>query len=177
MNEPMKEKLSALIDDELSFEGLDPLRKDPQFAQSWQRYHLIRDAIKDELSTPEAFNLADRVSLALQNEPTVFAPTALVTKPKALWKKTVAGMAIAATVAAISVIGMQQFLQPGQSEASLAAAAPVSSESVASLTTQDDAAEQQRLKEYLIEHSQQSIHQGNNRVVPYVQAASFQEKK
>lgn len=175
MNEPMKEKISALVDDELSLDGLNSLRQEQDFASTWQRYHLIRDAIKDELSDPSAFNLADKVRAALENEPTIFAPSALAAK-KRVWPKAVAGLAIAATVAAVSVLGMQQFLRPQAAPESLATVTPVV-ETAPALAAQEDPAEQQRLKEYLIEHSQQSIHQGNNRVVPYVQAASFQDKK
>lgn len=175
MNDSNKEQLSALIDDEVPLADMDSVRREPEFIKTWQSYHLIRDAIKDELSTPSAFNLADRVSLALADEPVVFAPNALAAPVRRRWLKPLAGLAIAASVAAISVVGMQ-WLKP-TAEPVLAANVPAPVEVNTGLASQDDPAEQQRLKEYLIEHSQQSIHQGNNRVVPYVQAASFQEKK
>ena len=108
MSDEAKERLSALMDDELvDFEqDINHLQGDDSLKQRWMRYHLIRDVVSGHLPDTVApdFDLAARVSAALEHEPTILAPRRF--QPRQLMKQA-AGLAIAATVSAIAIISIQ----------------------------------------------------------------------
>jgi len=72
MSDLLREQLSALIDGELPGEECELLVKrithSTELARSWHAYHLIGDALRDELSTGAAEQLAPRVWDALDEE-------------------------------------------------------------------------------------------------------------
>ena len=108
MSDKADERLSALMDSELdNFEqDIELLESSEHLKQRWMRYHLIRDVVSGHLPdahTPD-FELAARVSAALEHEPTVLAPRRF--QPRQLMKQA-AGLAIAATVSAIAIITIQ----------------------------------------------------------------------
>ncbi len=107
MNEAKKEQLSAFMDGEIDgrHENLvDQLLKDPEMLDTWSRYHLISDCLKQCL--PERIDnaLAENISKSLRKEPTVIAPGRFAHT----LIKPVAGFAIAASVAALAILGIQQ---------------------------------------------------------------------
>ena len=111
MNETKKEQLSAFMDDEIG--GLhtnlvDDLLKDPELLDTWSRYHLISDSLKQGLPERIDRNLAKKVSGSLRNEPVIVAPHRSTHR----FIKPVAGFAIAASVAALAILGIQH-QQPG----------------------------------------------------------------
>lgn len=114
-----KERLSSFIDGEqLSVEEiLAELDQTPELAQTFERYHTIGDAMRDEVSTAFELNFADKVAAAIDAEPTIIAPVQSATtskqkKPKAAEVIPLFGKlgqyGIAASVAAAMVIGVQQ---------------------------------------------------------------------
>ncbi len=108
MSEKSEQRLSALMDDELvDFEqDIDNLEGSDSLKQRWMRYHLIRDVVSGHLPDTVApdFDLAARVSAALEYEPTILAPRRF--QPRQLMKQA-AGLAIAATVSTIAIISIQ----------------------------------------------------------------------
>ncbi|ASV33730.1 anti-sigma 24 factor [Candidatus Hamiltonella defensa] len=65
-----KEKLSALIDDEiLDDELLHLLSKDKVLQKSWQNYHLIGDALRHDLANPLCLDMSDRILEVIKNDP------------------------------------------------------------------------------------------------------------
>ena len=112
---PNNEKLSAFIDSELAEDGfLSDLIKDEEMVAQFSRYHLIGDVMRGD-SAVMNIDISSAVMSALDNEPTVMAPSAAAktdVKPAAvnnvvpLFKK-VGQYAIAASVAASVVIGVQ----------------------------------------------------------------------
>ncbi len=108
MSDKVEERLSALMDDELvDFEqDIDNLEENDGLKRRWMRYHLIRDVISGHMPDVLApdFDLAGRVSAALEHEPTILAPRRF--QPRQLMKQA-AGLAIAATVSAIAIISIQ----------------------------------------------------------------------
>src|SRR5713226_7260943 len=97
----MKEKLSALIDGELQRKDcqahLGRIRTDTELRRAWDDYHLIGDALRGHLSA----DLADRVVVRLQEEPTVLAPQRKMTSARRLaWY----AMSAAASVAAVTLV-------------------------------------------------------------------------
>jgi sigma-E factor negative regulatory protein RseA len=102
----MKTHLSALMDGELEehevMSLLADIAHDEQLQADWHRYHLIGDALRREGHL--RLDLSARVMTALQSEPTVLAPSMRSTeraKAKAPWR---GAMALAASVAGVSVV-------------------------------------------------------------------------
>ncbi len=112
------EHLSGLMDDEpadfSSAATLDKLCKDADLKGCWQRYHLIGDIMRERNIPSLSGDFSQRVMSALENEPTILAPP--VSRPASQpslpqrFLKPVAGLAIAASVAAVTVFSMQNIL-------------------------------------------------------------------
>ncbi len=74
---------------------------DASLVATWQRYHLIGAALRGERLPRQGLEIADRVAGALVDEP---APRRRPQSP--VWLKPVAGAAIAASVAAVTVLAL-----------------------------------------------------------------------
>jgi len=102
MNDKTNERISALLDGQLGrFESrrwTDELVKDDQLSDRMTRYQLIGDALRGEL--PE------RLMAQLDPEPVIQA------QQQREWKKPVTGLAIAASVALVSVFGLNSLVAP-----------------------------------------------------------------
>ena len=182
------ERISVLMDGETSEASwLTSVLQDSQQQETWGRYHLIGDALRDELAGDITLDLADRVALALADEPTVLAPQVLGwqtrVKPVAAKMLRYGGQfAIAASVAAVSILGVQQY-QLSQIAAPVSVlntvpvggmAAPVSVnyqtdrrplEHVPQplMTEAQQRADQERIAAFLRDHQlQQRLHQAND---------------
>jgi negative regulator of sigma E activity len=74
----MKEKLSALMDGELdrkaTGELLGALVRDSGLRCSWERWHLIRAALHQDLEETPVSGVATATADGLREEPTVLAP-------------------------------------------------------------------------------------------------------
>jgi negative regulator of sigma E activity len=107
MNETKLEALSALMDGEMREADarlLDGWSRDEDLRAAWGRYHLIAECIRGTLPRHMDPALAKRVAVALRGEPAILAPAAAAPRP---WLKPLTGMAIAASVAALAVTGIQ----------------------------------------------------------------------
>jgi len=118
MSTKFEEKISALVDDEIHDTELKTviteLTKNKASAECWQRYNLISDALRNNLPDAVEPDLARRVQLALENEPTVLAPQRMRIPAKMLPAlKQVGGMAVAASVAVVMVVSLQNDQQSG----------------------------------------------------------------
>jgi len=113
------ERLSSLIDGELDDtqqrHAMDTLGSDAEARDRWERFHLASDALHGNL--PDAIDprFASRVMAAIEDEPTILAPppprkssvsTAHARTPSS-FSKRFAGLAVAASVAAIAVMGVE----------------------------------------------------------------------
>ncbi len=184
MNDKLHEELSAFMDDEVP----DPRRLaerlsgDPDLQARWSRYHLIRDAMTEHLTYAE-FDIAARVSAALENEPTVLAPRRWHLPPRARRvARQVAGLAIAATVSAVTVITVQQ--QRGAQEPAPAVAQVAGNARLAVRTPparvvqfvpendQLNPAVRSKLSKYLVNHNEYSVTSNMQGVLPYMRIVS-----
>ena len=111
MIENRYEALSALIDGEVEDTAglLKQVGADPELRARWQEHYRTRAAMHGEYTPALGSNFADRVSAALEKEPSILAPS--VAKPisdakPARWKRPALGFAIAASVAVVSVLGL-----------------------------------------------------------------------
>ena len=107
MKEPdPNEELSAFVDDELDGPArariVDALYGSPELRRAWARFHLIGDVVRKVGPVPGADSIAEQVSAALSNEPVV----RIVPHPRRPWLGPLAGLALAAAVAAVAVMGI-----------------------------------------------------------------------
>ena len=112
MNDKIKEQLSAMVDGELPDNEQEFLLRRLQHEQnlqaSWSRYHLIGDAMRKHTPSSVDHDLAGRVSLALGQDEHE-QDLVLVNSRGFQVFKPVAGLAVAASVAVMAIIGMQNF--------------------------------------------------------------------
>lgn len=106
----MKAKISALMDGELpepdSAEPLRALRDDEGEAlETWRRYHLIGDALRDTSALSSGFSA--RLLARLAAEPTVLSPASVPPRPEQ--RRRWVALSAAASLAAISMVGWLAF--------------------------------------------------------------------
>ncbi len=204
MTDSLNEKISALMDDQLNAHEVDDLvermQNDQPLQHCWTHYHLIGDALRNNLPNNIHHDLAARVSASITAEAPLpisldahrhaqsradiaTRPTSRTSGMASAFFKPLVGMAIAASVAAVAIvsfnvtndmasIGQQQLVMaPLQNNASMIAE-PV----VARVT--DQALVNSRLAGYLEDHSKYStttMVQGQ--MLPYVRMVGYAPKE
>lgn len=198
-SEIMKNKtdnLSTLMDGELRDQRdqdkwLDQLANDEEMQAVWQRYHLARDAMKGQLSVFPTLDISAAVSQSLKAEPVILAPIWHRLSPRYVMKQA-AGLAVAAAVATIAVLSVQQTQLVSSDNNTIAKANSAStsylsaSHQVASqrqpgqirqvsFTTRQklDAAVESKLSNYLVNHNEFSNSIRVSGVMPYTRIVSF----
>jgi len=112
MTNETEERLSALIDSELSSaltaDMLARVKQSPELRGTWDRYHLIGDAIRGECVRSSSGGIAEAVRKQVINEPAIIAqPTPINSStPRDRLLRPLAGAAIAASVAGLAVFAL-----------------------------------------------------------------------
>lgn len=184
------ERVSRFMDGEA--EGsIDWLCQDESAQACWRRFHIIRSAISDTNATHLTEDVSHRVMQALEEEPTIFNPQPLIrsTSPKShSFFKPVAGLAIAATVAAVTVLSFQSIYSNGEAQLQISEAnvenvvnqaainqnmlvSPAHVELAESRIANDIA--EDNLDSYLLEHMEQSGSGSVQGMLPYVRLAGY----
>lgn len=194
----MKEKLSALVDNEL--DELDErrvmkaLEKDADLRKTWERYHLVRSVLHQELDVLVPSGMAARVAAQIESEP---ANVASFRRRKI--SRTAGTLAMAASVAVIAVTAVQWFNRPvtapipslaaGQSVPVDPVAAPVPSLAVSQTApdnyiradaTRWDVKEpetESTLNAFLVEHNEFASSSGIGGMMPYVRVVGYDNPK
>jgi negative regulator of sigma E activity len=107
MSEDMHEKLSTFMDGESDHPGdeiINWLSHDEAARKTWWRYHIISDVIGKNIDACADTQLADRIAERLHTEPALLIPSRNKTSR---YLKPLAGLAIAATVATIAILGVR----------------------------------------------------------------------
>ena len=123
VNSSKFETLSALIDGEVDnvADVLKQVSADPELKAQWAAYYRAKAAMQGEYTPGVDAGFADRVSAAINDEPAILAPrVSTPSQPVTAnrWQRPVVGLAIAATVAAISIIGLNNFSTSSHAPAS-----------------------------------------------------------
>lgn len=155
--EQVLEQLSALVDGELDMASQARLTQqllvDPELNRRWQSYHRSGELLRGEWSGGSC-GFAQRVSAAIAEEAPLQAPvfqlqplgkTATQSRTTRAWLRPVAGMALAASVAVVTVFsvrlldasGSARDAQPAMAEAD-AAAQKANAAALATVTAETD---------------------------------------
>ena len=111
------EQVSALADDQWDDDALDALLASPELQARWACHHQVKDALQGVNVRLAGADFSRNISAAIAAEPTVLAPKTRpsrgVTLPSTVVKlfRHVGQFAIAATVAAVAIVGVQQMGQ------------------------------------------------------------------
>jgi negative regulator of sigma E activity len=126
-----RQLVARLMDDlsnqeELSNQDVEQLINDSETRSIWSRFHLVSDIIKGEVPEAISPDFDQRVQSAISNEPTILVPSARNKKSKVKtdkspsfivanirdWAEQATGLAIAASVTAVMVLGVQTLNSP-----------------------------------------------------------------
>ncbi len=181
MSDHRLENTSALLDNDVADaqqlqQQLDVLLTDTQAQQSWQRYALIGHIMRGDAQPSHRIDISVAIQAQLANEAAVANSNVVrgqfgqaLAKASERWWKPLGGIAIAASVALVAVLSVQQPLAPdaGVAEASSSPAFvtnpfgdrnPVSFNTVVMDNNPSEAeVAQQRalLQSYMLDHQQQ----------------------
>jgi len=111
MSEQIREQVSAFLDGELPDTEtellLKRLTRDGELRESFGRYALIGEALRGAGSQILTRGFASRVNLAIDGEPAqVTAHSQPAREPR--WWRPIAGVTVAAGVAAVAIVALQQ---------------------------------------------------------------------
>lgn len=188
MAEHIDEQISALVDGELSQDEckrlMEEMRADASKVSCWGHYHLISDALKNNLPASFSPDFTARISQALEDEPPLAAPMPSVRRLP-LFAKPAIGFALAASVATVAYLGLgsdtdapsmnntapQLALTPPPSQAS-----PVTVSKVRGREWDlEQPAVVSRLNDYLVSHGQYSALSGVQQgVLPQVRIVGYE---
>ncbi len=177
------ELLSALVDGELQHEELEQslqlLASDEQATAQLQRYQQVKDIVQGFAKRGLSHNVTNSISKALENEPAYTQQTgshkaAVITLPTPFWKQ-VTGLAVAASIGALAVVGVMTQPQNNLVIPTPMAAIDSTNEviTVAQVGERWTVAEPEvayRLNRYLLDHNEQT---GSSGVFSYARVVSF----
>ena len=185
LTDKRKEKISAFLDGDMHRDELMSfsLSSDPDDAKVAQRYQMVGDALRGEMSDASFIDVSHAVREALADEELVVAdiPKAVDTSTSdktglfdlSAWFKPVAGMAVAASVAVVMVTTMSV----QQSETHAPVAKNIEQQPAVQLAADDKLNDKkateldQHLVNQHLEFATQDTLQGR---LPYVRAVSYE---
>jgi len=179
-HDDMRENLSALVDNELDEVNerriWAALEGDITLRNTWERYHLVRAALRQDLEVVVAHDMAERVAKQIAVEPSIAA-----TFKRRRLVHFMGTFAIAASVAAIAIVGVQWLQQPVSAPLpKLAANVPVQAKTIRSGITRWDTKEpeaENALNAYLVEHDEYASTAGIGGMMPYIRVVSYDNDK
>jgi len=173
MADQKKEWISALADGELTGDelkhSLDALRNEPSLLESWSRYHLVRDALHSNLEAQVMPDLSMRVAAALESEPVVLAPQ----RAHRPWLRHAAGIAVAASVTGVAILGITSSREEGVAPTTIAANQPQEYVRMPQPVAGARVANGEHLAPYLVNHNEYAVSSGMHGMLPYVRIVGY----
>jgi sigma-E factor negative regulatory protein RseA len=173
MSEQIREQVSAFLDGELPNSEtellLKRLTRDPELRESFGRYALIGESLRGASGARLSHGFTSKVNRAIDGEP-VTSPNPLPSSNRLVnWWRPFAGAGIAAGVAAIAVIALQQRAVPTLASLPVqtvaAAKEPLSYTVPAPVAASPTALPAARLTNYVFAHSKYSSGMGQSNVL------------
>lgn len=176
MSDDIRERLSALVDGELTeYEAvgmLDRLNHDVELKQVWERYHLVSDVMRNNLPRITSADLVGQVRQSLDAEPVAILPM----RRRWIGLKPVAGLALAASIAVVAVLAFRGHLgveEPDGETIARSAEVQTAPTELAGMRWDVDRPDvEQRLNAYLVNHHG---HTGNGmgNMLPYARIVAY----
>ena len=187
----MKQKISELLDEELPdgerSQVLHDMAGDRELRGTWERYHLIRAALRKELGVIVHPGVADQIGAVLAAENIV--PMRRRSYQDAIPRvaKLAAGLAIAASVATVAVISLQPKaqmqtaaraeIQAGRAaDHRIAAASLAAGVAPAARAQTEPAAYQDALNAFLVEHGEVTPPAGMGGMMSFVRLVGYRNE-
>lgn len=176
MAEKTDEQLSALMDGECSEMeiglALRRLAKDADLKERWERYHLISDAIRNDLPNALETGFSSRVMAAIDQE----APLRpMLPSAPPSWQKPLAGFGLAASVMVVAAFTLMNFNgEPSAVEPLAVSPKPVAQPPQQVAQATPDNSERSRLNNYLLNHNEFASRNSVQGVLPYVRIVGYQ---
>jgi len=167
MRDEIKEQISALVDSETYDQDIiDQVKHDDELRATMTRYSLVGDVLNNRYE-PGSHELAAKVSDSLHDEATLITPQQWLKKPR-LMKQT-AGIALAATVAAIAILVAGNFSATTNTQTTVTVVVGPITDKPVRMTS----AVQRKLNGYLVSHTEYSASSQMKGMLPYTRIASF----
>lgn len=177
------ELLSALVDGELQGEELDDalqlLATDGQATTQFQHYQQTKNILQRHGKQDLAYNVIEKISAALENEPAYSQATQqpkapVIILPMPFWKQ-VTGLAVAASIGAVAVVGV---MAPSPDTLPTLPTTAVDTPNAVVTVAQtmgarwaiDEPEIENRLNRYLLDHNEQT---GSSGVFSYARVVSY----
>ncbi len=173
--------------DVVSSADLDELVNDSEMRSIWSRYHLVNDLIKGEVPKSIDLQLDKRIFNLIQQEPTLLVPNVRrqqreqgkdgQLKPAKVasiatsirdWTEQATGLAIAASVTAIIVFGVQTLNTPTQQTSAITSLELLELDNLPIA----EQSEHTQLQENLLDFTKQSSRYGLQNISPFVNVVS-----
>lgn len=180
----IREQLSALADGELETAQarmlLARLAREPELQAAWTRYHLTGDAMRGALADHHSPQLASQVMAAIDAEA---APSRVRRMPR--WLKPAAGTAVAATVATVAILSLQQQsgplpadVVPAVAENPAATIVPALQGNVRTASWgSPEPVSRRRLAPYLEQHNRYATQRSIQGMLPYAHIVVYEPNK
>lgn len=186
-----KEKISAFLDNDMHQDELMSfsLSAEADDAKVAQRYQMVGDALRGEMSESSFVDISQAVREALADENIAEQMSASVSKPLpesstektgffdlSAWFKPVAGMAVAASVAVVMVVTMTGQGTEGMAPMAANTDTPLQAPPAVQVAVDDKAAagKGSDLNAYINQHLEFATQDTLQGRLPYVRAVSFE---
>ncbi|MBN4080487.1 hypothetical protein JYT31_02370 [Beggiatoa alba] len=177
MSDSINEKLSSLIDDEQKLDDvlMDALANDSDAKDKWARYNLVSDILNArEQQTLDKAWVAE-LSEKLEKEPSILAPRMTRSFRRKIVKQ-MAGFAVAASVATLAILTLQQNkFSDISAPASIAKApttVPTTAPQIRTVTLRLNKATESKLNGYIVNHYEHSMTGKMQGLMPYMRIVS-----
>ncbi len=182
-SDKIKCQVSSFVDGEITEGEVSLLCKritnDQALRERWRDYHVISDALKQQLPAHANVDLSQRIHDALEDEPALSGERKAVSNNRTVVKRF-SGLAVAASVAILGVVVvLNTAVQPGGSEPTVLAkstpdtvvtqVAGLSSNPIVTERTIDP-----RLNKYLVDHSEYAVSASVHGMLPYARIVGQQ---
>jgi negative regulator of sigma E activity len=178
MSEQKRQQIASLMDSEnCSDADLDLLISNSEMRTLWSRFHLVRDVLTNDAPKVVDPHLSNRIYSMILKEPALLIPSARKARKVSwinelpsnirTWGEQASGFAIAASVTAIMVFGVQTLNTPNPQDATKSAITAIELLEVDDLQITEQQ-EYSKLQKELLDFTRQSSQYGLQSMTPYV---------
>jgi sigma-E factor negative regulatory protein RseA len=185
MSKDINEQLSALVDGELPSEEagllLRQIGRDRHARARVGRFQIISDTMSNHLPGVIDPGFASRVRSAIEKEPEISADAVAGNGWLQRMLRPLAGLAIAASVATVAIISVQNVNQQDETISVATGTSPGDTDYVRRAPDMPLVVQQsgsgKRLNDYLVNHKEYAANRGVQGMLPYVHVVGYENSK